>query len=394
MSSTTTGGRLRARAARMAAATATAGVVVAAGASGALATPTDEAVPEVVLAPEQLEGFVAGFENLPGLELTDPLGTDGYSALLAEPGASVSIAVPELLEVPDGAAVTLSMYDPALADLGPEGPSFSSDDGGLLVSEGADGDLEVVFPSEEDLELEKSEIGILEVPVTSDVVELSDGTVPGQPSFYYVFDFVSDDGKAAIDLAPVLVVASSFDGASVVAGQPFDLVLPEDSRLAKMGVVDLEPVVVALRPADGDEEVPAPAVELLDDRTARVTVPAGMEAGSYWATVVLVPQDADGEPLPQVASTTTFPLEVAAAPAPAPTPSQEPVAEPTPSQEPVAEPTPQPTRPAVNPGLRSNTGVEEAEAGSGRDALLLGGGLALVAAAGATAAATRRRSER
>jgi len=382
-SSTSTGGRLRVRALRAAVVTTAAGVVAAGGAGAALAAPSAEPAPEVLLAPGDYASFLVSFENVPFLEITDVIGTDEYTTVPVAPEGVVQIAVPDLLTVPEGAAVTLEMREPEVGAEEPEpiGPSFTTADG-TLSAEVADGVVEVTLPAAEALQLGTQDTGILEVPVTSDVLDLPEGA----SSITYFLDLDSERGEAALLVAPVLVIASALDSTPVVAGQPFDLVLPQDSRLAEVGVSGVEPVVVGLRLDGHVEHAPAPAVELVDDRTARVTVPAGAEAGSYDARVVLVPRDADGQPLQQVASVTSLGLEVAAAPAPEPTP--------TPTEEATAAPTSTraPIRPATNPGLRSNTGVEEAAAGSSRNALLVGGGLALVAAAGATVLAARRRT--
>ncbi|MEJ5944314.1 hypothetical protein WDZ17_03270 [Pseudokineococcus basanitobsidens] len=381
----------RARAAVGAVGGAVAVVMTAAGGAGAT-TAVSTGVP-LPLAPDAagVSSLVVPVENLPGLELTDVIATDSYSTVPVDPGGEVRIALPEGLEVPDAAGVTLRMVDvdePELA--GPEPLTFTADGSSALAAEVADGVLTVALPPAADLRLEEENEGVLTFPTTSDVPGY------GAEAAFYDLDLASGTAAPEVDLAPVLLTTSVLDGPTVPAGGVLALSLPQDSALRAAGVRSLEDVLVVLDDLGRDEVPPVPGVDSSPD-AALVSLDDATEPGDYRAAVLLVPAAEDGTPLTGRASVTSVDLEVteAAAPAPEPSATAQPVpTQPVPTEPEPTQPEPTPTAPAVNPGLRSNTGVEEPTTGAGGSALLVGGGLTLAAASGALLLGVRRRTGR
>ncbi|WP_298801325.1 hypothetical protein [uncultured Pseudokineococcus sp.] len=356
------------------------------GSAAAATASTEGDVVAVPLAPaaDVVSSLVLPVENLPGLELTDVVGTDAYTAVPLDPGGEVRITLPEGLEVPDPSAVTLRMADiddPPLD--GSESLTFTADGSSALTAEAVDGELVVVVPPEADLALEDETEGVLTYPVAGDVPGLA------AEEAFYDLDLGTDVAAPSVDLAPVLLTTSYLEAPAVQAGGSLELSLPDGSPLREAGVRSLEDVVVVLDDLGRDEAPPSPTVAASEDAVL-VSLGASTAPGDYRAAVLLPVADGTGAVLAQRASATSLLFEVTAAPAPSPSP--EPTGQPT--TPPTVQPTTAPTRPAANPGLRSNTGVEAATDGSDRDALLVGGGAALVAAAGATVLATRRRSAR
>ncbi|MEJ5867716.1 hypothetical protein WDV85_08185 [Pseudokineococcus sp. 5B2Z-1] len=393
-SSTSTGGRRRTarggRAARAGVRSASAwggaaALLLGSAAAATAGTASDEVV-AVPLDPatDVVSSLVLPVENLPGLELTDVVGTDAYTEVPLDPGGEVRITLPEGLEVPDPSAVTLRMVDiddPPID--GPEPVTFTADGSSALTAEVVEGVLVVVVPPEEDLPLADETEGVITYPVAGDVIGLADEEA------FYDLDLGTDVAAPSVDLAPVLLTTSYLGAPALAAGGSLELSLPEGSPLRDAGVRSLGDVVVVLDDLDRDEAPPSPTVAASEDAVV-VSLAASTAPGEYRAAVLLPVTDEDGTVLAQRASATSLYFDVTAATSPAPTeePTEEPTATPT------GQPTTSPTRPATNPGLRSDTGVGDAAGGSDRDALLVGGGAALLAAAGATVLAVRRRAVR
>jgi hypothetical protein len=183
------------------------------------------------------------------------------------------------------------------------------------------------------------------------------GAGGGRDTFGYWLDF-STGGPAAVTLAPQLVIQSQEENVSVRGGDQVDVILPAGSPLTGRGFTNLAAATVTLLAADGDglpTDNPGigltPAVSS-DGRTASLTVPTGTPAGQYLLAVVM------GAGTDPVVSRTTIPVQVVA---------------------------------AVNPGLRSDTGVADGTPASSSVPIGIGGGLLL--AGGAAVAASRLRQQ-
>jgi hypothetical protein len=165
-------------------------------------------------------------------------------------------------------------------------------------------------------------------------------------------------------------------GTTVPAGTPFRVTVPSGSELQILGHGTLQDAEVTLVDLTGAPGGPLP---LSGDPAryvaagpwdATVTLPAGLGAGRHFLSVLLG-DPASGGPV----TIATVELLVLAAPTVVP-----------------AAPAPVPAAPAVvNAGLRSNTGVEDTEAGAARTgAVATGAGLVVLAGVGAVVVRARR----
>ena len=156
-------------------------------------------------------------------------------------------------------------------------------------------------------------------------------------------------------------------------GSSVTLVLTPGSALRELGLSDLTGVRVAMAQFDEEDYDTGPILEMdvaVTGSTARFVLPADTQPGTHHLVVI--------QETPSGGYSTVLAELTVEAPAVAP------VAAP-------ATPTSAPA-PALNVGLRSNTGVHLPEAGGpDRVALAAGAGLLLMAAAGGAVAVARRR---
>ncbi|WP_299036664.1 hypothetical protein [uncultured Pseudokineococcus sp.] len=364
-----------------------------------------------------------------------PLDRDQANELDATPvdlaagDGTVTVDLPDRAVSADAAAalVTMEDYEDAL-EVGevPQPLTLAEE----LEPKVTDGLLTVVLPAADDALTNVDDVFLL---VTGLEVE----GFADAPSFEVTvpLDLKPTGDAAELVRTPAAVDASALEAFTFVeepvaarAGEPFQVVLPEDSSLRGLGVETLEGLDGFLLPlGDDDEEgdlvlesssaasVVAEAVEgtsassaatgtarVLEDLEADLEGSASEGDGAEGDVVALDLEDYAGDPETGERSATVRPSEdlrpgsylmvlfvpssddsvsmvavgelvlEAAAVAPVPTPTVT-----------VTAPAP---APAQNPGLRSNTGVE----GGGVDGGLVAAGAALLAvAAGAGAAALR-----
>ena len=168
-------------------------------------------------------------------------------------------------------------------------------------------------------------------------------------------------------------------GTTVTAGTPFRVTVPPGSELRPLGHGTLQDAEVTLVDLTGAHDAPIPLsgdparYAAAGPWDATVTLPADLGAGRHHLSVLLG-DPASGGPV----TIATVELQVLAAPAVVP---------------PAGTTAPTTPTAVVNVGLRSDTGVEAAEAGAGRTgALATGAGLLVLAGVGAVVVRTRRGS--
>jgi hypothetical protein len=315
------------------------------------------------------------------LEAVENFGTAAAPA--EDPGpVPVAWGGAVVLQLPDGLdATTLG----ARLELGPEvggsptrvlstatpGPD------GLLASRVAPGRFTIAVPP---LDPANVPIGALLVsgvtsedgfPVHPDTYFLElDPTAPATAELHPQVTVVADqscDPTAAVHCA----------GTTVTAGTPFRVTVPPGSELWTLGHGTLQDAEVTLVDLTGAHDAPLPLsgdparYATAGPWDATVTLPAELGPGRHYLSVLLG-DPASGGPV----TVATVELQVLAAPAVVP---------------PAAAPAPTTPAAVVNVGLRSDTGVEAAEAGATRTgALATGAGLLVLAGVGAVVLRTRR----
>jgi hypothetical protein len=315
------------------------------------------------------------------LEAVENFGTAAAPA--EDPGpVPVAWGGAVVLQLPDGLdATTLG----ARLELGPEvggsptrvlstatpGPD------GLLASRVAPGRFTIAVPP---LDPANGPIGALLVsgvtsedgfPVHPDTYFLElDPTAPATAELHPQVTVVADqscDPTAAVHCA----------GTTVTAGTPFRVTVPPGSELWTLGHGTLQDAEVTLVDLTGAHDAPLPLsgdparYATAGPWDATVTLPAELGPGRHYLSVLLG-DPASGGPV----TVATVELQVLAAPAVVP---------------PAAAPAPTTPAAVVNVGLRSDTGVEAAEAGATRTgALATGAGLLVLAGVGAVVLRTRR----
>ncbi|MEJ5944581.1 hypothetical protein WDZ17_04655 [Pseudokineococcus basanitobsidens] len=408
----------------------------------ALAAPSaSAATSEIVLDPAAEEVFL----SLSAYPTSSDLQESADYAPVPTSG-EVTIALPSLARASgdlSAGVYELDAYEQAAGDddLEPIATTETAPDD-FTVAPGEDGasSVDVVLPVElfDDLQVD-------EVVVLVDGVQV-DGFTEG-PVLDFAVEATPSASSGRDDVVPLELAADLFavaaleDTLEATAGAPFDLALPEESSFTALGVTSLEDAALSLYPlgdgddfawvsevgtdagaavaaspsgaaaaaalAEGADAVTAveaaaaapvaatdaddidyedlePDVEVSDDgRTAQVTPSADLPEGDYLLELLL-PSTTDDAVLTVVFGD----VELAAA-APEPTPTVT-VTQPAPTTTVTAAP------PRQNPGLRSNTGVEDAAPGlpDGGLVLLGSGMLAVAGATGAAAARSSRRARR
>jgi hypothetical protein len=289
-----------------------------------------------------------------------------------------------VLQLPDGLdATTLG----ARLELGPEvggSPTrvLSTDTpgpDGLLVGRVGPGRFTMALPP---LDPANGPIGALLVSgVTSE-----DG-FPVHPDTYFLELDPTAPPAAELDPQVTVVADQPCDptaavhcaGTTVTAGTPFRITVPPGSELRALGHGTLQDAEVTLVDLTGAHDAPLPLsgdparYAAAGPWDATVTLPVELGPGRHYLSVLLGDPTSGGP-----VTIATVELQVLAASAVVP---------------PVAEPAPTTPVAVVNVGLRSNTGVEAAEAGATRTgALATGAGLLVLAAVGAVVVRTRRDS--
>lgn len=171
--------------------------------------------------------------------------------------------------------------------------------------------------------------------------------------------------------------AVSCAGTTVTAGTPFRVTVPPESELQALGHGTLQDAEVTLVDLSGAHDAPIPLsgdparYTAAGPWDATVTLPAELGPGRHHLSVLLGDPGSGGS-----VTVATVELQVLAAPVDVP---------------PAVEPAPTAPGAVVNAGLRSNTGVEVAEAGATRTgALATGAGLLVLAGVGVVVVRTRR----
>jgi hypothetical protein len=213
----------------------------------------------------------------------------------------------------------------------------------------------------------------------------SEDGFPVHPDTYFLELDPTAPGTAELDPQVTVVADQSCDptaavhcaGATVTAGTPFRVTVPPESELRTLGHGTLQDAEVTLVDLTGAHDAPLPLsgdparYATAGPWDATVTLPAELGPGRHYLSVLLG-DPASGGPV----TVATVELQVLAAPAVVP---------------PAAAPAPTTPTAVVNVGLRSDTGVEAAEAGATRTgALATGAGLLVLAGVGAVVVRTRR----
>ena len=314
------------------------------------------------------------------LEAAENFGTAADPAEVPGPvpvawGGTVELQLPDGLDAP-----TLG----ARLELGPEvggSPTrvLSTDTpgpDGLLVGRVASGRFTVALPP---VDPANGPIGAL---LLSGIAS-ADG-FPVHPDTYFLA--LDPTAPATVGLRPQVTVvadqpcdptaAVGCDGTTVPAGAPFRVTVPPASELRSLGHGTLQDAEVILVDLTGASDGPLPLsgdparYAAAGPWDATVTPPAELGAGRHHLSLLLGDPTSGGP-----VTIATVELQVLTAPAVVP---------------PAATPTP--AAPAVvNAGLRSNTGVEDTEAGAARTgAVATGAGLLVLAGVGTVVVRTRR----
>jgi len=398
-----------------------AGIGVGALAAVVLAAPSALAQTETV----ELEP-VAGSEVLPvvtalpaGLDEADPEDLDLDDLLVVSVPASgdVSVALAAGLSAAEGevtaALVDVDAYETSLEE-GSELPAALEgfDDLEAGVVEGDVTSVDVTVPVDDEGLVDVDEVVLVLDGVVVDVL----GTTT---SVAVPLDLVPAGEEDPAQVVTSLTLAGEVEGPlELVAGESFEVTLPDPGLLTSAGITSLDELVVVLLSGEDFADLPvddlsaagagggagAGALSALaegDDGEEQLEEPLDgfplVEPDGTTATVTLADDQVAGPGV--IAFAVPFgdtgvvalgaEAEVAAAAVePAPTP------EPTATAAPVPTPTAT-TPPRRNPGLRSNTGVETAAVPGLSDGQLagLGGGLlALGTVAGVAVVRTQRRS--
>ena len=356
---------------RLAARTGVLGLAVLAATALGAGTAGAEGPPTIPLDPTDVAIVLEAAENF------------GTAADPAEVPGPVPVAWGGTLELqlPDGLdAATLG----ARLELGPEvggSPTrvLSTDTpgpDGLLVGRVAAGRFTLALPP---VDPANGPIGAL---LLSGIAS-ADG-FPVHPDTYFLE--LDPTAPATVGLRPQVTVVADQPcdptaavhcaGTTFTAGTPFRVTVPPGSELQALGHGTLQDAEVTLVDLTGASSVPLPLsgdparYAAAGPWDATVILPAELRPGRHHLSVSLGDPTSGGP-----VTIATVELQVLAAPAVVP---------------PAAAPTP--AAPAVvNAGLRSNTGVEDAEAGAARTgAVATGAGLLVLAGVGAVVVRARR----
>ena len=358
--------------------------VVGLGAAAVLAGTASAAgaAPGVVIPLEPGDVLLSAFavENFGAMDpMADPNAVPAATPVGVQYGGTITVELPAEL---DDTAVEAELAfdddaDPATPDVVYSSTLVPADPRYLAIAGAGTGSIEVTLPADPNFATDDAILSLQ--PLTSTLTAAF--TYVDPVAYELRFDAAA---AAAVDVAPELVAISQVPcditsatrcpfPTPVTAGSTITLDLTVGSVLRELGITDLTGAQVGLQQVDADG-APIGSPVLLTPQvtgtTASFAVPAGTAAGSYG---LVIAQETPSGGISVVA----VELTVLAEQAPAVVP---PAAAPT---------TP---APAVNAGLRSNTGVEAVASDStGTAAAATGAGLLLLAGAGGIAVARSRR---
>ena len=332
-------------------------------ACGALAlTPASAAAAGVELAPTE---FSVGLRTS-----AHPLASDvygfGYAPVPVAFGGVVTFQLPSQLASPSATLpLSLGLATGALETPTTAYTSDSADPARLLaVTDLGAGRYQVALPADDGV---SGSFGTLDLGPLAVTVAGADSSV-SDPSFPWYLE-LSSSAPAAVEL-PTTLIATSFLGcgqapvelsscavlATATPGRTVDVTLPASSTLVGLGLPDLSRSAFSVTPFVAQPEdgmrVTLTATLSADARTATVSLPADLRPGRYTFNSGV------GDSTGRLLSVTHAVIDVVA--------------------------------PAVNPGLRSETGVEVGA--SAPVAVVALTGVGAVATAGGLVVRTRRRA--
>lgn len=350
-----------------------------AGAAGSVTVPLD---------PTDVTIYLDGVENHSASAI-DPEDF-AFTPLPAAWGGQVVLQLPDRL---DGSAMDVHL------DLSPDAESESTrtystttpGPDGLVVSPLGPGRYGVTLPPDDG----DGPVGWLHA---EGITSLDGHDVVPSPDYQLE---LSSDAPPVVELEPQpvayadqpcpVMAATRCPTSTVTAGTSFVLTVPPTSVLRGLDAGTLETAEVSLLDVSGYGLSSWEPLVLSDDPAlfsasgpwdATVTLPGGLRAGDHQLSVQLGDATSGG-------AIAIVDVELHVLPAQAPPAATPPAATP-PTGGPTATPTLQPV--VVNAGLRSNTGVETVEAGSGGSALAaVGAGLLVLSGVGGVAVVRARR---
>ena len=351
-----------------------------AGAAGSVTIPLD---------PADVTIYLDGVEN----HSASPIDPEdfAFTPLPAAWGGQVVLQLPDRL---DGSAMDVHL------DLSPDAESESTrtystttpGPDGLVVSPLGSGRYGVTLPTDDG---DDGPIGWLHAEgITSldghDVVPSPDYQLELSSDAPPVVELEPQPVAFAEQLCPVMA-ATRCPTSTVTAGTSFALTVPPTSVLRGLDTGTLETAEVSLLDVSGYGLSSWEPLVLSDDPAlfsasgpwdATVTLPGGLRAGDHQLSVQLGDATSGG-------AIAIVDVELHVLPAQAPPAATPPTATP-PTGGPTEIPAPQPV--VLNAGLRSNTGVETVEAGSGGSATAAAGaGLLVLSGVGGVAVVRARR---
>lgn len=352
-----------------------------AGAAGSVTIPLD---------PTDVTIYLDGVENYDGSAI-DPEDF-AFTPLPAAWGGQVVLQLPDRL---DGSAMDVHLDLSPDAESAPTRTYSTTTPGpdGLVVSPLGSGRYGVTLPPDD---------GDGDGPVgwlhAEGITSLDGHDVVPSPDYQLE---LSSDAPPVVELEPQpvafaeqlcpVMAATRCPTSTVTAGTSFVLTVPPTSVLRGLDTGTLETAEVSLLDVSGYGLSSWEPLVLSDDPAlfsasgpwdATVTLPGGLRAGDHQLSVQLGDATSGG-------AIAIVDVELHVLPAQAPPAATPPAATP-PTGGPTATPTLQPV--VVNAGLRSNTGVETVEAGSGGSApAAVGAGLLLLSGVGGVAVVRARR---